>query len=401
LEDSLEQVEQSHNNKICILPWVHQFGTLSGSYGLCCFSEYFTGFGHGKSPLEAFNDDHMKSIRLAMLAGEEVEPCKVCYDWERSGVESPRQRSNKRFFKYTRLYDQTAEDGSVNNPPIYIDFRFGNLCNFTCRMCGAFSSSSWAKEAKHHGYLDESAPNHYDHWTNNESFWRDIDKFKEYIKVIYFAGGEPFVQEGHYKLLEFLVKNNCTDIELNYNTNLSYERSLKSYDIEELWSNFSKVGVWPSIEGYKEKAEYNRKGLEWDLFCKNVDRFDKYITTFSMLSNVYTITSNLETIKYLKSLNKNFHITNLVGPSHLSTTIFSKDVKKSIMSNYKNELYDMTNILERDEMNCILDSLRHMNSSDDSHLQKLFKHHNRLMDRYRNESFECVFPELAEWYLNI
>ena len=243
LEAFLEQAEQSRNNKICILPWVHQFGTLSGSYGLCCFSEYLGTFGEGKSPLEAFNDDYMKSTRLAMLAGEEVSPCKVCYDWERSGVESPRQRMNKRFFKYTRLYDQTADDGSVKNPPIYIDFRFGNLCNFTCRMCGAISSSSWAREAKKHGYLEESAPNHYDHWTNNELFWKDIDKFKKYIKVIYFAGGEPFVQEGHYKLLEFLVKNECTDIELNYNTNLSYQRSLKSYDIEELWSNLCILGV--------------------------------------------------------------------------------------------------------------------------------------------------------------
>ena len=186
-----------------------------------------------------------------------------------------------------------------------------------------------------------------------------------------------------------------------YNTNLSYQRSLKSNNKKQKQTKPTKVGIWPSIEGYKEKAEYGRKGLDWDLFCKNVDRFNKYITTFSMVSSVYTITSNLQTIKWLKSLNKNIHITNIVGPNYLSTTVFSKDVKKSIMSDYKNELYTMTDILDSDEMNSILDSLRHMNSRDDSHLQKLFKHHNRLMDRYRNESFESVFPELAEWYINI
>ena len=45
---------------------------------------------------------------------------------------------------------------------------------------------------------------------------------------MYFAGGEPFVQEGHYKMLQFLVDTGCSkNIELSYNTNLSYSGSFK------------------------------------------------------------------------------------------------------------------------------------------------------------------------------
>ena len=43
----------------CILPWIHQYGDIEGSYGLCCFTLAKKGslFGKDKRPLDAFNDD--------------------------------------------------------------------------------------------------------------------------------------------------------------------------------------------------------------------------------------------------------------------------------------------------------------------------------------------------------
>ena len=152
-------------NSKCILPWIHQYGDISGSYGLCCFTLNHENnlFGHNLSPLEAFNSERMRSVRLSMLNNSPVKDCKICYDWEKDGVESHRQRMNQKFAEYSKLYDNTNKDGSVNNPPIYLDFRFGNLCNFSCRMCGSYASSSWSKESEHHGLMKQDAPNHYDH----------------------------------------------------------------------------------------------------------------------------------------------------------------------------------------------------------------------------------------------
>ena len=42
-----------------------------------------------------------------------------------------------------------------------------------------------------------------------------------------------------------------------------------------------------------------------------------------------------------------------------------------------------------------------MNSFDDNYLAPKFKERNVQSDLFRNESFESVFPELAEWYRNI
>lgn len=388
----------------CILPWIHQYGDINGDYGLCCFS-IFSGnintFGKDLSPKQAFNSDYIKKTRLDMLSGKRVEACNVCYDWEDKGIQSHRERMNQRFSEYDKLYNATNQDGSVNNPPIYLDFRFGNLCNFSCRICGSYASSSWTKEEKYYKRLKQDAPNYYDHWTDNEVFWEDINEIKKYIRLLYFAGGEPFVQIGHYKLLDMLVQNDLAkNIELNYNTNLSYNGTFKGYDIEKLWKNFKKVDLWPSIDGFGDQAEYSRKGLDFDLFKSNSIKFSEYINTYSIVSSVYSITSNIELIKWIKSMNKSFNITNLVTPNYLSTTIFSKSVKKDIISKYKNELYSLKE-LSTYEVNTILDSLKHMNSRDDSSMSAVFKEKNTQSDLFRNESFESVYPELSEWYKNI
>ena len=388
----------------CILPWIHQYGDLSGSYGLCCFSIYQNennSFGKGTRPSKAFNHPFMKSTRLAMLNNDEVSACNICYDWEKNGIESHRERMNIRFSEYSFLYDKTLSDGHINSPPIYLDFRFGNLCNFKCRMCGSFASSSWSKEAKFHGMMKETDPNHFDYWTDNNDFWEDIDQIKKYIRVIYFAGGEPFVQEGHYKLLEFLVDNECTDIEISYNTNLSYDGKFKKYKIEDLWEKFTKVELWPSIEGFGEKAEYGRKGLNWKLFESNVLRFLPYISTFSIVSSIYSISSNHILIEWIKSLNKTFNITNLVHPSYLSTSILDTDAKKLVLSQYNTFLNSKRNVLNNYEINIILDSLKHMRLNNDNALDTKFKEYNLKLDLYRNESFEAVYPEFAKWYKSI
>ena len=66
---------------------------------------------------------------------------------------------------------------------------------------------------------------------------------------------------------------------MQYNTNLSYSK-YKKYDLMSLWKNLKDVSLWPSIEGYKERAEYSRKGLDWNTFENNVKHFDQVHINF-------------------------------------------------------------------------------------------------------------------------
>ena len=408
LEASLQQDEQFPVNKDtkCILPWIHQHGDISGNYALCCFtlnkpdrSDVF--FSKDESPLKAWNSDYLKSARLAMLSKKRISACSVCYNVEDNGVESHRQRVNNKFSNYSYLYSTTKPDGSLKTPPIYLDFRFGNLCNFSCRMCGSDASSSWVKESKALGYLDKDAPAFVDEWTDNNLFWRDLDTIKNSVKLVYFAGGEPLVQEGHYKFLKFMIDNNCTDIELNYNTNLSYNGSFKGNDVFEMWSKFKEVALWPSIDGFGKKAEYGRKGLNWGLFSKNANKFNSLISSYSIVNNIYSITSIPDLLLWIKKQNKSFFITNLTHPLKMSVTILDKETKKTISNQYKKFLLDNLDSFTETEVKNILDVIKYMMSSDNSNQDKIFYSYNETLDSMRKESFIEVYPELAEWYKNI
>jgi hypothetical protein len=170
-----------------------------------------------------------------------------------------------------------------------------------------------------------------------------------------------------------------------------------------MWKHFKKINLSPSIDGYREKAEYGRKGLVWSTFERNVDHFDEYINNFSITTSIYSISSNLELIDWILSRKKPFHLTNLNQPKYLSTSVFPKKVKTKIINSYKNKLKSLTlkYSLGQNEVGMVLGSLKHMRGNDYSYLQKEFKQYNEKLDRYRNESFEATFPELAEWYRNI
>ena len=391
--------------KGCILPWIHVYGRLDGTYSVCCHSENYesaaTAFGEpGQRPLDVWNSEKYKKTRKMFLKGQYPPECSVCYDIETEGQTSHRQRVNHKYKRYQMLQDKTSLDGSLNSPPVYLDFRFGNLCNFKCRMCGPDASTSWFKEkhlAAHHSY---SAKPGQDHWTHNSEFWDDMEKICHNIDTIYFAGGEPFVQDGHYKMLDFLIEKGNTDVELQYNTNLSY-RTHKKYNIKSMWSHFKNVKVWPSIDGYGDRAEYSRKGLDWKVFAENVKLFKERIETFSICGSAYSISTNLKLISWIKSHGLTFHITNLTSPVFLDSSILPKEAKAEINDQYKNYLKTKYKFFTDYELKNILDSVRHMNRIDNTHLLPEFKKFNTALDLYRNENFESTFTEFASWYQKI
>ena len=144
-------------------------------------------------------------------------------------------------------------------------------------MCGSFASSQLQAEDR---LLKKTVYPITDMWTNNDNLWKNLKKFLPYIEQIYFGGGEPLIQEGHYKLLHFLIENNKTDIRIEYNTNLSV-LNYKTENIFDLWKNFKNVKLFISQDGFKEVGEYIRKGLNWEVFDSNFKKVIPYVETIS------------------------------------------------------------------------------------------------------------------------
>ena len=107
--------------------------------------------------------------------------------------------------------------------------------------------------------------------------------------------------DGHYKLLQWFIDNNKTDVELTYNTNLSTLK-YKNYDVFELWKNFKNVSLWPSVDGYKTHCQYSRTNFNWDTFESNLLKTKKYVNTVSSTTSIYSILTTPELIAHMKNL---------------------------------------------------------------------------------------------------
>jgi len=404
LEVSLPQDEQFPNNKIkgCIIPWTHLFGAINGEYKICCFSEYWSPVlgNHLDEIDDVWNGDAYKQVRRDFLQGKKIPACeKACYEKERLGSQSHRQNINENYAHFQKLQELTRPDGSIKNYPVYLDVRFGNTCNFRCRMCGPNDSTSWYKEKPSEGGKQFRKP--IDKYTDNETFWLNIDKIAPNILEVYFAGGEPFVQDGHYKLLNYMIDNNhAKRISLSYNTNLSYQK-YKNHDIRKLWRSFYNVKLWPSCDGYGSRVDYSRKGFSWNKFEANIDYYKEYIQTISAVISIYSISTMPELLLWAKNRDLSVHGTTLIDPSHMSVTCLPIEAKKSINLKFKKFLKSNYHLFNRHELDMIKSWLSYMGAKDDSHLLKLFKSYNTKFDLTRNENFEATFPEYASWYKNI
>jgi organic radical activating enzyme len=385
--------------KGCILPWVHMHGNIKGNYKVCCFSEDHPSILGTKDTtlMDVWHGEPYKELRSKFLNNEIPEQCKApCYDKESLGVTtSPRQNSNTKWKRYEYLQKTILPES-----PIYLDFRFGNICNFRCRTCGPMASTSWIKEARE--LFGNKNAKLLDNWTNNEHLWNALEIIYPNIETVYFAGGEPLVLEGHYKMLEFLLSKNKTDIEINYNTNLSI-LTYKKYDLLNLWKQFKKVNLWVSCDGYGKVGEYIRKDLVWEEFDANIDKVKPYISNLSVVVSVLSIYNLTDLILWANSKKLFIYGTTLVTPSYLSCQILPNNEKEKIINHYKNFLQNNKNNINPFYVTYIADWLRFMKGIPDNReaLEIQFKKTTSLLDRNRNENFTAIIPELADWYDSI
>jgi organic radical activating enzyme len=181
------------------------------------------------------------------------------------------------FEKNKDTINQTLGDGTLPDHKLkYIDARFNNLCNLKCRTCSPYFSTSW-----HEDYDKLRDPNIIDIYPktllipgNTDSQLLDeIMPHLSEVERIYFAGGEPLMQIEHYKVLEELIRIKHTGttekpLILQYSTNFT-SLSLGKHNVLDYWKQFSRVVVNASLDGSYERAEYWRKGTNWDKVVQN------------------------------------------------------------------------------------------------------------------------------------
>jgi molybdenum cofactor biosynthesis enzyme MoaA len=381
-------VEKYIKSNMCVLPWTHLEVDVNGSASPCClYKGEIADYKVYRDNLDVIqNSEYMNNLRAQFQRGERPTGCSNCWQEEDAGKTS--KRMNSIYKMKNSLQNWTPE----TKPSLkFIDFKLGNVCNLKCRICGSWSSSKWAQEEIAYGpnplakkQLDEGQ------WPKrNPAFFEDIKPVLKDVEYFEFTGGEPFMIENHFRILEHCVeKGYSRNQDIHYNTN-----GTQLPDFRTFWllSQFKHVEVAFSIDDTEDSFEYQRHPAEWAKVEKNLKEFRSrsYLTgntDFQICStiNIFNILNLDKLIVWIKKFNPKFlYINTLFDPEYFNIQTLPTELKKIVTEKYLN-IKELSGIVS------------YMNSadrySDAIHQQR--KKRILQADQYREEIFANVFPEL-------
>jgi len=288
----MKRIKPSQGNKtFCMAPWTHTYLSPQTERRLCCasrepaqsFKQYIdTGTSSlDYNPLtleEHWNSTHMRKVRRQMMSGEQLSECEVCND-KLLNTDVYRSYWNTLFAdKIDTAFDSTDDEGHTSMETISFDYRFNNLCNFKCRMCGDMLSSSWEAESRKEGTWNENSQpwmasplkeqiKHFQDTQVVQEFMNSIENKR--IKEIYWCGGEPLMWEIHWQAMQRIIDLQFADqVCIRYNTNLS-KISYKNINLFDILPQFQNWQICASMDGTGKVGEYIRDGLNYEKWLSN------------------------------------------------------------------------------------------------------------------------------------
>jgi len=451
LQGKIESV--SGSSTYCILPWIHFATRPNGDMRLCC-SANASGAGgdhevglvkndNGKpanfakdTPMSAWNNSYMKSVRTTMLAGNVPKSCTKCFEEESKGVVSKRIWETLTWHHddvdIPELIRQTTEDGTVPEQLKYLDLRLGHTCNIKCVMCSPHDSSRWLQD--HSKLMDKlKDPNttrqmqfdktQFDNkWHEKSTFWEDMYAQIPNLKQVYFAGGEPLMIKEHKQFIEEILRQGYQDkILLRYNSN----GLLVDEDLIDMWKRFRKVKFAISMDACYERDEYIRYPTDWQTVERNLHMLDNtpdnITTSLATAIQILNVKHLPDFMKWkVESGFKKLNFANVPGgvqmggglvnmhllylPTFLSVQVLPKDDKKEVRERYlefKDWLWH--NYRQDDDFwkhnpygwqrwEAVMN---HMDADDKSNELSGFREYITELDTIRGLNAKRVFSELA------
>jgi hypothetical protein len=287
-------MSQTKPELLCMAPWVHTYLSPQTERRMCCasrepaqnFQQYIdTNAGSGKYiPItleDHWNSDHMKSVRRRMMAGETLPECEVCND-KLLNTSVYRSYFNQLFgHKYLEAMERTDSTGATEMKPVSWDYRFSNLCNFKCRMCGDMLSSAWETEQQQHNMVNWHDPKN--NWMKPEikkqiTAFQDTQIEAEFsqaveehrVEEIYWVGGEPLMYEQHWRYMKRIIElGDGPNVYARYNTNLSRVEYKGINLYRDILNGLRDWQICASLDGTGKIGEYIRSGLRYDKWLDN------------------------------------------------------------------------------------------------------------------------------------
>ena len=300
---------------LCMAPWVHTYLSPQTERRMCCasrepaqnFQQYIdTQAGTGEYiPItldEHWNGDHMRDVRRRMMTGEPLSECDVC-DNKLLNTDVYKDYFWHLFkHRYDEIWTTTDSDGHTTMQPVSWDYRFSNLCNFKCRMCGDMLSSSWESEQRQYQMIN---------WNDSKNNWmkpdvrEQISKFQDTqieqefsqaveehrVEEIYWVGGEPLMYEQHWRYMKRIIElGDGPNVYARYNTNLSRIQYRNCDLFKDILQHIRDWQICASLDGTGETGEYIRTGLDYTRWLENFKQGLGYQTHPRQMRIDFTLT---------------------------------------------------------------------------------------------------------------
>lgn len=391
---------------ICMLPWISVETSPTGTARPCCLAreEILDDQGipydlHTTDLTSIYKSKYMQNLRQSFLQGDKPETCRQCWDEEASGKISKRINSRIRL---KDLYDDVDWGNKEPDQLWFLDLKLGNICNLKCRICGSWSSSKWAEEeiAYIENVVDKKKTTAYT-WLRKgawprktEIFWKNLETLLPNIKYFEFTGGEPWLIQEHFDLLQRAVDMGVSkQIDIHYNTNGT--QSVLPH--VELFKKFGRVDIAFSVDNVDKRFEYERFGANWLEVNQNIDQVHSLRNTFKNITTQLCFTINIQNVFYLDELlawadTKNFdtiYFNLLHGPEPMSIKYMTPDAKQLVLNKLTNTQWSSDFYTK--EIKTIINFILSSPGSDG----KDFHERMKLADQYRNQCFFDTHPEIA------
>jgi MoaA/NifB/PqqE/SkfB family radical SAM enzyme len=388
--------------KFCVLPWVSLEASPIGTVRPCCLADDEIVDNSGRrfqlitaNFTDIRNSDHMSNLRREFLRGEQPATCRKCWAVEDSGGTSKRMHTLNRL-KHMGISPEWTTDAK---PLMFLDLKLGNICNLKCRICGSWSSSQFAteelkfvkdnkKQSFHYQMLRDGA------WPrSNSQFWTELNNSLTDIRYLEFTGGEPFMIQEHFDLLETLVERGVAhQVEIHYNTNGTQYPAQAEY----IWQHFRHVEIAFSIDDVEQRFEYQRTNAVWSEVCENIELFKQIRARNSNISLQVCCTVNVFNVLYLADVANwiakqefDYVYWNMLHDAPwLNIAQLPTNVKLYISNYLKGCLFPADYQLEIQKI------IEFMHLGNSNNGQDTIRNI-RQLDSRRNESLKIVSPELA------
>ena len=390
------------HSKFCVLPWVSIEASPIGTVRPCCLADdEIVDSNSVKFNLKSANfrdiqnSEYMYQLRQEFLAGKQPATCRKCWNEEDSGRTSKRMHTLDRL-KHMGISSEWTQEAK---PLMFLDLKLGNICNLKCRICGSWSSSQFAVEEIANS-VEAHSKNSFAYqmlkagrWPqDNTQFWTEIDSVLNDIRYIEFTGGEPFLIQEHFNMLQGIVDRGIAhQVEIHYNTN----GTQWPVDAEHIWKHFKTVEIAFSIDDLNERFEYQRTNAVWGEVVDNISRFRTLREQYHNIQLQCCSTVNIFNVRYIDQLAHwiaiqgfDFVYWNIMHDAPYFSIAALPESAKQVIADHLNTA---TTAYKKDFAG-IVDFMMNGQSTDGAETcRQILK-----LDQWRDQDLANVAPELAE-----